>query len=192
MKGWNILFLILILAIVGGLIFFSLSRKKGGVTANPPNLNISTKKTMKISSPVFQNNGNIPPKYTCDGENASPPLEISDVPAEAQSLALVLHDPDAPLAEGFTHWVVWNIDPAVKDIPENSSPDGAIQGTTSSGRTGYTGPCPPSGTHHYEFRLYALDTKFDLDSSAKKDDLEKAMEGHTVEQTLLTGLYQRQ
>ena len=155
------------------------------------NINISLPKNMKLSSPVFENSGNVPAKYTCDGENASPPLEISDVPAEAQSLALALHDPDAPLAGGFTHWVIWNIDPATKEILENSSPEGAIQGTISSGRTGYTGPCPPSGTHHYEFRLYALDTKLDLDSSVKKDDLEKAMEGHVLKQALLVGLYQR-
>ncbi|PIU78690.1 MAG: YbhB/YbcL family Raf kinase inhibitor-like protein [Candidatus Moranbacteria bacterium CG_4_10_14_3_um_filter_44_15] len=147
---------------------------------------------MKITSSAFQNNENIPPKYTCDGENASPPLEISDVPAEAKSLALVVDDPDAPLAGGFVHWVVFNINSGTDSIGENSTPQGAVEGMNSAGRTGYTSPCPPSGTHRYFFKLYALGTMLSLDSSATREDVEKAMEGKILDQAILVGLYQRQ
>ena len=147
---------------------------------------------MKITSSAFQNNENIPPKYTCDGENASPPLEISDVPAEAKSLALVVDDPDAPLAGGFVHWVVFNINSGTDSIGENSTPQGEVEGMNSAGRTGYTSPCPPSGTHRYFFKLYALGTMLSLDSSATREDVEKAMEGKILDQAILVGLYQRQ
>jgi len=147
---------------------------------------------MKLISSAFQNNENIPPKYTCDGENVSPPLEISDVPAEAKSLALIVDDPDAPLAGGFVHWVVFNIVPGTNNIGENSTPQGAVEGMNSAGRTGYTSPCPPSGTHRYFFKLYALGTMLSFDSSATREDVEKAMEGRILDQTTLVGLYQRQ
>lgn len=147
---------------------------------------------MKIESPVFQNNESIPAKYTCDGENVSPSLEIKDVPENAKSLALILDDPDAPVAGGFVHWIVFNIDPATKEIGENSAPQNAIEGTNSAGRVGYTSPCPLSGTHRYLFKLYALDATLALDSSAKRENVEKAMEGHILDQATLVGLYQRQ
>jgi Raf kinase inhibitor-like YbhB/YbcL family protein len=144
---------------------------------------------MKIQSQAFENKGMIPTRYTCDGENVSSPLEISDVPMEAQSLALIMHDGDAPVPGGWTHWTLFNIDPATVEIAENSFPPGAIQGNTSLGVPGYGGPCPPSGTHHYEFRLYALDTRLALGEDAKKSDIERAMEGHILAQDTLIGLY---
>lgn len=147
---------------------------------------------MEITSSAFGNNGNIPRKYTCDGENISPPLEFSDIPADTLSLVLILHDPDAPAPGGFTHWIIFDMSPSTKEIAENSSPADAVQGQNGSGQPKYTGPCPPSGTHHYEFRLYALDEKLTLDSSAKKADIEKAIAGHIIEQNTLTGLYKRQ
>ena len=146
---------------------------------------------MKLSSPVFENNGIIPPKFTCDGEGVNPPLEISDVPAGAKSLALIVDDPDAPAGD-WVHWTVWNIKPDTKLVDENSVPPEAIEGITDFGKPGYGGPCPPSGTHRYQFKLYALDISLDLDSGAKKADVEKAMEGHILDQTDLVGLYQRQ
>jgi Raf kinase inhibitor-like YbhB/YbcL family protein len=146
---------------------------------------------MRLTSPAFQNNENIPPKFTCDGENASPPLEISEVPAEAKSLVLIVDDPDAPSGD-FVHWTVWNISPEIKLIAENSFPENTFEGTTDFGKPGYGGPCPPSGTHRYFFKLYALDTLLSLDSSAKSEDVEKAMEGHILDQATLIGLYQRQ
>jgi len=148
-------------------------------------------KTMKISSPAFGENESIPSKFTCDGESISPPLEITGVPGNAQSLALIIDDPDAPMAGGFVHWVVFNINPDTKEIKENSVPENAIEGTTSAGQPGYVGPCPPTGTHHYQFKAYALDTTLDLDSSAKREDVEKAMEGHILDQAMLVGLYKR-
>lgn len=191
MNTKKIFLLILVLIVIGGLAFYVSSRKNNKII-KAPNLNINSKNTMKLTSPAFQNNENIPPKYTCDGENASPPLEISDAPAEAKSLALIMDDPDAPLAGGFIHWVAFNIDPATKEIRENSAPQNAIEGMNSTGHTGYTSPCPPTGTHRYFFKLYALDTTLSLDSSATREDVEKAMEGHILDQATLIGLYQRQ
>lgn len=147
---------------------------------------------MKIASPVFENNGNIPEKYTCDGEEINPPLEFSDVPENTKSLALIVDDPDAPIPGGFVHWIVFNISPDTANIEENSIPKDATEGMTSEGKTGYVGPCPPSGVHHYQFKLYALDEMLDLSSSAKREDVEKATEGHILNQAMIVGLYQRQ
>ena len=146
---------------------------------------------MKLTSPAFLNNEFIPSKYTCDGEGANPELNISGVPDDAKSLALIMHDPDAPIEEGFTHWVMWNIDPKIIKIGEDNIPSGAVQGFTNLNRAGYVGPCPHQGTHHYEFRIYALDTILNLKSSSRKDDVERAMENHILEKTILTGLYKR-
>lgn len=146
---------------------------------------------MKLTSPAFGNNLPIPSKYTCDGEDINPPLEISEVPEGTQSLVLIMDDPDAPVGI-WDHWVVWNINPSIISIEENSVPEGAVQGMNSFGKQPYGGPCPPSGTHHYHFKLYALDTKLELDPSSKKEDVEKAMEDHILEQAELVGLYQRQ
>jgi len=146
---------------------------------------------MKIASSAFANGENIPSKYTCDAEDFSPPLEFSEIPAGAKSLALVMDDPDAPGAGGFVHWVIFNIDPQTFQIDENSVPQNAIQGQNSAGRSSYTGPCPPSGTHRYFFKLYALDAILNLDSSATREDVERAMEEHTLAQAELIGLYRR-
>lgn len=145
---------------------------------------------MKIESAAFQHNQSIPSKHTCDGQNVNPPLTFSDIPAEAKSLVLINDDPDAP-AGTWVHWTVWNISPTTTQIPENSVPQGAVEGITSFRKPGYGGPCPPSGTHRYFFKLYALDRTLDLDQSATKQELEKAMEGHIVTQTELIGLYNR-
>jgi len=142
-----------------------------------------------VTSTSFAENGMIPSKYTCEGKNINPPLHIANIPAGAKSLALVLHDPDAPMKGGFTHWVMWNID--VKgDIPENYN--GAVQGLNSAKKIGYIGMCPPSGTHHYNFHVYALDTKLALDKSTDKAALEKALEGHILADGELTGLYKKE
>jgi len=145
------------------------------------------KNNMKITS-SFGENQQIPSKYTCDGSDINPPLSISDVPENAISLALILEDPDAP-AGTWVHWVVWNIDPKTAEINENSVPNGSIQGVTSFGDNKYGGPCPPSGTHRYLFKLYALDERLALASSADKSKLEASMKGHTISETKLTGLY---
>lgn len=147
--------------------------------------------SMKLESSVFGDNQNVPSKYTCDGEDINPPLTISGVPEGAKSLVMIVDDPDAP-AGNWVHWTVWNIDPTTKEIAENSVPSGVVEGTTDFGKPGWDGPCPPSGTHHYQFKLYALDAQLNLNSSSKKADIEKAMEGHILDQTQLVGLYQRQ
>jgi len=145
---------------------------------------------MIIRSPSFQNNGLIPLKYTCDGEDINPPLEIGGVPESAKSLALIVDDPDAPMGT-WVHWVVWNISPETKQIEEGMVPEGVMEGMTDFGRAGYGGPCPPSGTHRYFFKLYALDTELNLDNSATKEDVEEAMKGHILDSAVLIGLYKR-
>jgi len=145
---------------------------------------------MQITSPVFEKNGFIPKKYTCDGEDINPQLLITEVPANAKSLALIVDDPDAP-AGTWVHWVVWNIDPHSHDIKENSLPKGASQGLNDFRQHNYGGPCPPSGTHRYFFKLYALDTMLTLKSDSMKARVEKAMEGHIIAETQIIGLYKR-
>ncbi|OGY52475.1 MAG: hypothetical protein A3J65_01880 [Candidatus Buchananbacteria bacterium RIFCSPHIGHO2_02_FULL_45_11b] len=145
---------------------------------------------MKLVSSVFKNNGLIPPKYTCDGDDISPPLEISEVPAQAKSLALICDDPDAP-AGNWIHWVIWNIDPETTEIMENSAPAKGIEGITSFGKAGWGGPCPPGGTHRYIFYLYALDTVLDLPKKTDAAGLKTAMAGQILAQLELTGLYSR-
>jgi Raf kinase inhibitor-like YbhB/YbcL family protein len=143
-----------------------------------------------ISSPVFENNGGIPAKYTCDGEDINPALLIQGVPANSKSLALIVDDPDAPRGM-WVHWVVWNIDPKTTEIRENSVPKDAVQGINDFRRQNFGGPCPPSGTHRYYFKLYALDTVLNLGTSSEKTDLEKAMKGHIISQAQIMGTYKR-
>ena len=116
---------------------------------------------LKISSPAFGQNGYIPVKYTCDGDDVNPPLVIDNVPQNAKSVALIMDDPDAP-AGTWVHWVVWNIDPKTKEIKDSYVPKGAQQGINDFRRHDYGGSCPPSGTHRYFFKLYALDTSLTL------------------------------
>jgi len=145
---------------------------------------------LKISSTAFENNGNIPEKYTCDGMDLNPPLRFQNIPSGTKSLALIVDDPDAPMGT-WVHWVVWNIDPKTGEIKEDAVPKGSLQGINDFGRHDYGGPCPPSGTHRYFFKLFALDTPLDLSTTARKADLEKAMKGHIVAQAQLVGFYKR-
>ena len=150
----------------------------------------SSSTTMKLTSTAFENNKLIPSEYTCDGQGTIPPLQISAVPANAKSLALIVHDPDAPIAGGFTHWVMWNIPPQTPSIV-TMLPAGAIEGQNGASKTGWYNPCPPSGTHHYEFKLYALDTMLQLEPTTNKTALEKAMAGHILDEAMLVGLYKK-
>ncbi len=144
---------------------------------------------MKLTSPNFTDGSSIPPEFTCDGGNATPILAIADVPAGAASLALIVDDPDAPGGD-FVHWLIWDIWPTVTRVT-TPVPPGAVEGTTDFGSTGYGGPCPPSGTHRYFFKLYALDRMLYLPPFSKKSDLERAMSGHVLAQVQLMGTYQR-
>ena len=142
--------------------------------------------TLTVTSLAFSAGGKIPAKYSCEGMEVNPPLTVTNIPAGAKSLAIIVHDPDAPHAGGYTHWVAWNL-PVSGIIPENFK--GGVQGQNSDKKVGYKGMCPPSGTHHYNFRVFALDTQLQLSSSVDKDALEKAMHGHILAQGVLTGLY---
>lgn len=145
---------------------------------------------LRLTSPVFTVNGSIPAKYTCDGVNINPPLVIDKVPTTAKSLALIMDDPDAPMGT-WVHWVIWNIAPANGMIQENSVPDGAVQGRNSWQQNRYGGPCPPSGSHRYHFRLFALDTVLTISAASDKGQLEKAMHGHAITETQYMGTYKR-
>ncbi len=144
----------------------------------------------RISCPLFADGGTIPPRYTCDGADENPPLTIEGVPSAAKSLALIVDDPDAP-KKTWVHWVVWGLDPKLREIREGSLPKGAVQGTNDFGKRRYGGPCPPSGRHRYVFKLYALDAAVDPGAGATKARLEAAMKGHIVGKAQLTGVYQR-
>ena len=141
-----------------------------------------------VTSTSFKNNGLIPAKYSCEGAEVSPPLDIANIPSTAKSLALIVDDPDAPIKGGFTHWVMWNMD--VKGyLPEGFK--NAMQGLNSAKKTGYKGMCPPTGTHHYHFKVYALDEMIELDHNNDKESLEKRMQGHILAEGELIGLYKK-
>ena len=143
---------------------------------------------MKITSSAFQEGGDIPSKFSRDGGNVNPSLRFEGAPPNAKSLVLIVDDPDAPVGL-FTHWLVWNIDPKTTEIPERGTPKGAVQGTNDYPSLGYGGPQPPSGTHRYYFKIFALDQTLDLRSGAKRQELDKAMSGHVIAQGELMGRY---
>jgi Raf kinase inhibitor-like YbhB/YbcL family protein len=148
--------------------------------------------SMILTSSAFGNGGKIPVEFSCDGEKIHPPLSIAGVPSAAKSLVIIVDDPDAPSGI-FTHWVIWNIDPSVKEIKEEVVPEKSQEGTNSAGSIGYTPPCPPpaGGQHRYFFTLFALDAKLGLDGKATKAEVEGAMAGHVMVQSLLVGVYSR-
>jgi Raf kinase inhibitor-like YbhB/YbcL family protein len=144
---------------------------------------------MNITSSAFQKGGNIPPKFTCNGSDTSPALQITGVPSEAKSLVLIADDPDAPSGL-FTHWLIWNIPPQTNSISEGIAPKG-VHGTNDFGRSDYKGPCPPSGSHKYSFKVFALDRELNLRGGAKRSQLDAAMNGHIIAQGELMGRYAR-
>lgn len=188
----------LLLTLVIGIGLYVLS--PGGLRETGPDSSVTTSEititkepftnqTMKLTSPAFTHNSTIPTKYTCDGEDISPPLLISETPAEAKSLVLIVDDPDAPVGD-WVHWTLWNIPPSTTEIEEARAPAG-IEGTTDFGRTGWGGPCPPSGTHRYFFKLFALDTELTLPESAGKAEILDAINNHILDSTELIGTYAR-
>jgi len=189
MKIKSILFFAIFLVIIliaGGVYLFIILRPKKETSLEPK----IKGGNMKISSPAFENNGTIPAKYTCDGENISPPLQFEGISENAQSLTLIMDDPDAP-AGTWVHWTAWNIDPKTQGFNEGSAPQGTVEGVTSFGSSGYGGPCPPSGTHRYFFKIYALNKKIDLSPQADKSKLEEVMNDHVLAKGELIGLYGR-
>ncbi len=146
----------------------------------------------ELTSSAFAQGKGIPVKYTCDGQDISPPLQWSEPPEGTQSFALIVDDPDAPVGT-WVHWVLFNIPAEIRDLPEQTSPPAdSRDGQNSWGRTGYGGPCPPGGTHRYFFKLYALDTRLNLATGASKEELLQAMEGHVLAQAEVMGTYTRQ
>jgi Raf kinase inhibitor-like YbhB/YbcL family protein len=149
---------------------------------------------MKLTSSAFKHNGHIPSKYTCDGEELSPPLEIADVPKEAKALVLIVEDPDVPKVvradQMWDHWIVVNLPPTTVSIKENEKVR-AILGKNTGGKNGYQGPCPPDREHRYFFKLFALDQELSVREGVTKAEVERAMEGHVLAETTLIGRYER-
>jgi len=164
----------------------SMERPKGGVGMD-----------LEVGS-VFHNGDYIPVEFTCDGDDVNPPIFIGHVDSSARSLVIIVDDPDAP-AGTFTHWIAWNIPPlgeipkGLPAQPEVEAPVSLVQGRNDFGKIGYGGPCPPRGhgVHHYHFRVYALDTTLDLKPGSSREELERAMRGHVIQQGELIGLYER-
>lgn len=149
-------------------------------------------KDLQIRSPAFASLQLIPKRYTTDGENISPSIEWSGVPAGTEQLAMICHDPDAPMPQGFTHWVLYNIPSTVNQLVEAGG-NRFTEGINSANQPGYTGPVPPKGhgLHHYYFWLYALDTQLDLKAGLQREQLLEAIADHVIEQARLVGLYER-
>lgn len=150
---------------------------------------------MKISSPAFINFGKIPRRYTCEGDEINPPLQFSEIPKDTKSLVLIMEDPDVPKhlrKDGmWDHWILFNIDPVIQKIDENTTPPACV-GVNTSGRTRYDPPCPPDREHRYFFKLYAIKKMLDLPTGSSKKDVEKAMKGFILDQCELVGLYEKE
>ena len=188
MKNYFFCFFVAICLIAGGPLFPVQAKDQN-------NHKIRGGKAMEIKSTSFNHEGMIPAKYTCDGQNISPPLSWSGAPKEAKSFALVCDDPDAPVGL-WVHWVIFDISPAVNSLPENVSRNEEITGLGKNGKntskhSGYDGPCPPDKIHRYYFKLYALDSMLNLKPGLTKDELLKAMKGHILAEAQLMGKYKR-
>lgn len=167
---------------------------QGKLQSNPQKIGGKSME-LKITSSAFDEGGMIPKQYTCDGANISPPLRWTSVPLGTKSLALICDDPDAPMGI-WVHWIIFNLPTNINELPESIPPqktleNGAKQGINDFPKIGYAGPCPPSGTHRYYFKLYALDTEIDLDAGATKRELLKAIKGHILAEGQLMGRYKR-
>lgn len=152
---------------------------------------VAGQEPMRLSSPAFSDGGKIPMRYTADGRNTSPPLQISGVPATAKSLVLIVDDPDAPTGT-WTHWLIWNLKPDLKEITEGEVPPGAVQGTNDFRKSRYGGPSPPSGVHRYFFKLYALDGPLTLPTTANRKALDSALGAHVLAEAKWMGHYGRE
>ena len=148
---------------------------------------MTTTKKLLIQSVAFANNGHIPIQYTCEGDNISPAIEIADIPEDTKTLALIMEDPDAPSGV-FTHWLLWNLPP--DDLIIEKTQEG-VSGINDFGKTGYGGPCPPSGTHRYYFKIYALDTELSVSAGESKQALLEGMKGHVLAIGELMGRYRK-
>ncbi len=199
MKDKQLTFLILIIvgiAIFAGSLYVTakginvniFEMVKNSVPTKPAKPQYSEK--IKLTSSAFENEGVIPVKYTCSGDDVNPPLTIDNLPQDTKSVVLILEDPDAPY-KTWTHWIVFNIDIRQKEIPANTVPWNSKLGTNDFGADDYRGPCPPVGKHKYVFRAYALDKVLDLGSGAKREEVEKEMSGHVLDTGVLSGVFEK-
>ena len=174
----------LIIFFVASLVATTVSAK--GNNGSKVNKNMAIQ-NIKVFSSAFESNNTIPKKYTCNGENINPPIEFKGIPKEAKSLVLILEDPDAPM-KVFTHWIVWNIVPIAKINEDSIS---GVEGMNDFRKIGYGGPCPPSGTHMYFFRVYALDKQLEIKTGTSRKELESEMIGHIIAKGELMGKYSK-
>lgn len=179
----KILLLLIAFLLIFLAVFFLLKKP----VAQNKNTARENKTMLTVTSPVFKQNEEIPEIYTCRGQGINPPLEISGVPSTAKSLALIMDDPDAP-SGNFNHLVIWNINPKISEIQEGKLPDEAVVGKNSANQNSYVEPCPPSGTHRYFFKIYALGEMLNIAESSNKSDLESAMKNHIIAQGELMGI----
>jgi len=182
-----------LLSLVTLLVLSACGAPAASTPVRAPTIIVSGNQAITLTSPAFKQGEAIPAVYTCNGSDTSPALEWGEPPNGTQSFALISDDPDAPSGV-FNHWVIYNIPPTTRSLPESlvkdaKLPDGTQQGQNSRGWVGYLGPCPPNGTHHYTFVLYALDGKLELSSGANKGDLLAAMNGHILATGELIGTY---
>lgn len=178
-------------------VFYLLGPARSGTFSSIESISTESDMTFQLTSDAFASGQSIPAKYSCVGRNISPALTWTDPPAGTQSFALIVDDPDAPFGT-WVHWVLYNIKPDRRELPEdlpitgkNIDPEAIFVGKNSSGKIGYDGPCPPSGTHRYYFKLYALDTLISLLPGASKEQLLKEMDGHLLAQTELMGTFSK-
>jgi hypothetical protein len=198
MKKFIVAVVIIIILCLAVFVIYKYSGNRTATFTDQNQATINTTTPMTIASSAFLDSQTVPKQYTCDGAGINPPLQFSNIPSEAQSLALLVEDPDAPTGI-WIHWLMWNISASTTEISENSVPQGAIQGQASSGQNVYGAPCPPSptpgsgqaGIHHYIFTVYALDSKLQLPSYSTAQNFQSAIQGHVISQAQLTGLYGR-
>lgn len=194
--GAGIVCAAILVAACGGSTSSSVPGGASGTTTTPTATAKEGTVSFTLTSDDFNANGPIPARFTCDGQNSSPALAWHDAPANAAAFALIVDDPDAPSGT-FTHWVLFNLPAGTTSLPRgvptsDRLDNGALQGANGAGGTGYTGPCPPSGTHHYHFTLYALDGTLNLSAGASKQQVLDAMKGRIIAQAEIVGTYRRQ
>jgi Raf kinase inhibitor-like YbhB/YbcL family protein len=180
-----LIFILVVVAIVGALAWAERNNRGSNTISDNNN---DSKPGIQIISPAFRKGGSIPVQYTCKGQNVSPPLNILNGDPAVKSLALIMHDPDAPVGD-YVHWTMWDIPTSTETIAANSVPTGAIQGLNSNNQNKYMGPCPPSGTHRYLFELYAVDKVLSLPANTTRDQLKQAMDNHILDQDVLIGTF---
>ena len=196
-KDSQLVFVIVLLVIFGSGVFYYYLTTQGIdinkyrlVKPKPPAPVILYPEKMKLTSSAFEQNTEIPEKYTCVEEDINPPLSIRDVPGNTKSLVLIVEDPDAPY-KTWTHWIIFNMEPGVTEVAENDIPPNSLLGENDFGKGAYGGPCPPVGKHRYFFKLYALDIMLEIKEGSSKKQVEEAMKDHILDKVVLIGVFEK-